>query len=213
MGWRFACIIVNESGGTPLKGGSPYRDAKAQAVLGRLGLRRSAHVEDSNLLDAILPPEGHVAIGAYDSAVIWCDQLGFDRWVRIGTGLSWWRPHDHYLKHLCELSPTAEVLAVELLSYNDYAAYALYSEGRRIRRFMVDCDHQYLDEGEIQPEEQDILNRCERPQDAGEELAFAMMSRVLGTPFDRYPSENLAVSVYRKRNIWWKLFGREYLLK
>ena len=121
MGWKAACILVNERepgylGTLPTHHSQAARDLADQLGLGsyrRLGL--------TDFDAGIYPEDGHLVIGVYDGAAIVASQ---DLIFGAVTG-----ENDRVLQRLLKLFPAAELLVIELLSVVNYFAYAYYRQG------------------------------------------------------------------------------------
>jgi hypothetical protein len=188
MGWKAACILVNERepgylGTLPKHNSQAARDLADQLGLGSyrsLGLT----VFDSG----IYPEDGHLAIGAYDGAAMVASQ---DLIFGAVTG-----KNERVLHQLLHLFPGAELLVMELHSVVNYWAYAYYRQGALQRAYAGSADDGVLVEtGEVQPLEDNyfahsVVRDGVRPfeldgktwtaDQTGELLTLSMASRFLG---------------------------------
>jgi uncharacterized protein DUF6928 len=116
MGWKAACILVNERepgylGTLP----TPHSPA-ARDLADQLGLGSSRRLGLTVFNAGIYPEDGHLVIGAYDGAAIGASQ---DRIFGAATG-----ENTRVLRRLLDRFPAAELLVMELHSVVNYWAYA-----------------------------------------------------------------------------------------
>jgi uncharacterized protein DUF6928 len=192
MGWKAACILVNERepgylGTLPTHHSQAARDLADQLGLGsyrRLGL---------TVFNAgIYPEDGHLVIGAYDGAAIVASQ---DLIFGAATG-----ENTRVLRRLLDLFPAAELLVMELHSVVNYWAYAYYRAGELQRAYAGSADDGVLVEtGEVQPEERDYFvhsvvqhgvrtftrhGETWTADQMGESLTLSMAGRFVGESLD-----------------------------
>ena len=204
MGWKAACILVNERE-TGYLGTLPEHDSSAaRDLIERLGLGPYRSLGLTDFDSGVYPERGRLVIGAYDGAAIVAEQDLVFGTVTGATGL--------ILARLLELFPAAGLLVLELHSVVNYFAYASYRQGQLERAFAGSADDGVLVEmGEVQPEERDYFARSVVRDGArsfeldgatwtvdqvGESLAFAMASRFLGEPLDAFAGEDLIVEEF-----------------
>jgi hypothetical protein len=204
MGWKAACILVNERE-TGYLGTLPQHDAPAaRNLIEQLGLGPYRSLGLTDFDSGVYPERGRLVIGAYDGAAIVAERDLVYGTVTGQTGL--------ILARLLELFPAAEVLVLELHSVVNYFAYASYRQGRLQRAFAGSAEDGVMVEmGAVQPEERDYFARSVvrdgvrsfeldgatwTVDQVGESLAFAMASRFLGEPLDEFACEDLIVEEF-----------------
>lgn len=150
MGWKAACILVNEREPGYL-GTLPKHDSQAaRDLVDQLGLGSYRSLGLTFFDSGIYPEDGHLVIGAYDRAAIVASQ---DLIFGAVTG-----ENARVLHRLLELFPAAELLVMELLSVVNYWAYAYYRQGALQRAYAGSADDGVLVEtGELQPQEDDYF--------------------------------------------------------
>lgn len=211
MGWNAACIFVNENGPGYFGGLPPHRSERATGLLSQIYLRAKLRpVCGSNLLDELEPPKAHFGFGAYDHGCVLSD------WYEvIGCTVDSNKP---ILQRCLSLFSGASVLAFELSSGVNAFGYALY-EGGVLRRAHAGNAKDGItthigqplleEEGFFRDSEVRAGERFFRQRVGGElmefstpvfgeTLVFHVASRFLGTPFDRFPAESLAMERFRR---------------
>lgn len=206
MGWKAACILVNERE-TGYLGTLPQHDSPAaRDLIERLGLGPYRSVGLTDFDYGVYPERGRLVIGAYDGAAIVAERDLVHGTVTGETGL--------ILARLLELFPAAELLVLELHSVVNYFGYASYRHGQLQRAYAGSADDGVLVEiGQVQPEERDYFARSVvrdgirsfelegatwTVDQVGEDLTFAMASRLLGEPLDEFAGEDLTVEEFDK---------------
>jgi uncharacterized protein DUF6928 len=188
MGWKAACILVNEREPGYL-GTLPQHDAHAARQLAdQLGLGSYRSLGLTDFDSGIYPEDGHLAIGAYAGAALVASQeLIFGAVTGENTRV---------LQRLLGLFPAAELLVMELHSVVNYWAYAYYRGGELQRAYAGSADDGVLVEtGDLQPEERDyfaqsVVHNGTRTftldgetwtaDQMGESLTLSMASRFVG---------------------------------
>lgn len=206
MGYKAACILVNERGPGYL-GTFPKHDPQAaRNLVARLGLGTYASIGLRTFETDICPKPGVLGIGAYDGAAI----LGSQELVSGAvTG-----ENIRFLSVVLGLFPDAEVLVLELYSAVNYFGYAYYSRGSLRRAYAGDADHGiFIETGTPQPEEQpffahsmvrdgvrtfELDGETWTVDQIGENLAFAMAGRFLGKPLDQFNEWELGTEEFAK---------------
>ncbi len=207
MGWKAACILINERE-PGYFGTLPQHDSRAaRDLIERLdvGSYRSLGLTDFDY--GMYPKSGRLVIGAYPGAVI----VGHQDWV-FGTVTDPTRP---LLRNLLKSFPTAELLVMELHSVVNYFGYAYYRDGELKRAYAGSADDGiYIEAGELQPDEQayfaqsltrdgqryfDLQGSIYTADQIGEELVFAMAGKFLGAPLDQFACEELAVEEFEEQ--------------
>jgi hypothetical protein len=204
MGWKAACILVNEREPGYLGTLPPHDSPAAHDLIERLGLGPYRSLGLTDFDSGVYPEPGRLVIGAYDGAAIVAER---DLVVGTVTGET-----GTILARLLGLFPAAELLVLELHSVVNYFAYASYRQGRLQRAFAGSADDGVLVEmGQVQPEERDYFARSAVREgvrvfeldgatwtvdQVGESLAFAMASRFLGEPLDEFACEDLIVEEF-----------------
>jgi hypothetical protein len=204
MGWKAACILVNEREPGYL-GMLPEHDSQAARELTQqldLGPYRSLGLTTFDY--GMYPDRGHLVIGAYDGAAIVADQ---DRIFGAVTGAN-----GRVLQRVLQRFPAAELLVIELHSVVNSFAYASYRHGELQRAYAGSADDGVLVEtGELQPEEHDYFTHSAvrdgvrsfeldgetwTVDQVGDGLAFRMASRFLGQSMDEFACEALTVEEF-----------------
>ncbi len=204
MGWKAACILVNEREPGYL-GTRPQYDAQAaRELIRQLDLISYRSIGLTSFDPGLYPADGHLVIGAYNGAAIVASQ---DLIFGTVTG-----ENDQALQRLQALFPAAEILVIELLSVVNYFAYAYYRQGVLQRAYAGNAEDGVLVEtGEIQPEERDYFARSTvrdgvrfvelddetwTVDQVGDSLTFRMASRFLGVPLDEFAGEELVAEEF-----------------
>ena len=204
MGWKAACILVNEREPGYL-GTLPKHDSQAAHDLAdQLGLGSYCSLGLTAFDSGIYPEDGHLVIGAYDGAAIVASQ---DLIFGAVTG-----ENARVLRRLLDLFPAAELLVMELHSVVNLWAYAYYRAGELQRAYAGSAvDGVLVETGELQPEEHDyfvhsVVQNGVRTfelegeswtvDQVGESLVFRMASRFLGTSLDDFVGEALTVEEF-----------------
>jgi hypothetical protein len=150
MGWKAACILVNEREPGYL-GTLPKHDTQAARHLAdQLGLGSYRSLGLTDFDSGIYPKDGSLVIGAYAGAALVASQeLIFGAVTGENTRV---------MQRLLELFPAAELLVMELHSVVNYWAYAYYRSGELQRAYAGSAEDGVLVEtGEVQPEERDYF--------------------------------------------------------
>ena len=204
MGWKAACILVNEREPGYL-GTLPAHDSQAARTLTeQLGLGSYRSLGLTTFDYGMYPDQGHLVIGAYAGAAIVAAQ---DFIFGTVTG-----ENVRVLHQLLERFPAAELLVIELHSVVNYFAYAFYRHRALQRAYAGDVDTGVLVEmGELQPEEHDYFahsvvqdgvrsfeldGETWTVDQVGDGLAFSMASRFLGKSLYEFACEELTVEEY-----------------
>jgi hypothetical protein len=204
MGWKAACILVNEREPGYLGTLPTHHSPAARDLADQLGLDSYRSLGLTDFDAGLFPEEGHLVIGAYDGAAIVASQN-----LIFGTVTG---DNARVLQWLLERFPAAELLVLELQSVVNYFAYAYYRQGMLQRAFAGSAEDGVLVEtGEVQPEEHDYFAHStvrdgERSfelhgqswtvDQVGDSLAFRMARRFLGTSLDEFASEALTVEEF-----------------
>jgi hypothetical protein len=192
MGWKAACILVNEREPGYL-GTLPKHDSQAARDLAdQLGLGSYHSLGLTDFDAGIYPKDGHLVVGAYDGAAMVASQ---DLIFGTVTGAN-----TRVLRRLLDLFPAAELLVMELHSVVNYWAYAYYRSGELQRAYAGSAEDGVLVEtGEVQPEERDYfahsvvhngVRTFERhgktwtADQTGESLTLSMAGRFVGKSLD-----------------------------
>jgi hypothetical protein len=207
MGWKAACVLINEREPGYL-GTLPEHDPRAaRDLIERLGLGSYRSLGLTTFDYGMYPdPAGHLVVGAYDGAAI---VAGQDLIYGTVTG-----ENAHVLHRLLEMFPNAELLVIELHSVVNYFAYAYYRRGQLQRAFAGSADDGVLVEtGELQPEEQDYFaHSAERDgvrtfdldgeiltvDQVGDGLVFEMAGRFLGESMYEFECDDLTVEEFEQ---------------
>jgi hypothetical protein len=206
MGWKAACILINEREPGYL-GTLPEHDSQAaRDLIERLGLGSYRSLELTDFDYGMFPNPGRLVVGAYDGAAI---VAGQDLIYRTVTG-----ENARVLHRLLEIFPAANLLVIELHSVVNYFAYAYYCRGQLQRAFAGSADDGVLVEtGELQPEEQDYFAHSgERDgvrtfdldgetwtvDQVGDGLVFEMAGRFLGESMYEFACEDLTVEEFEQ---------------
>lgn len=204
MGWKAACILVNEREPGYL-GMLPEHDSQAARELtDRLDLGPYRRLGLTTFDYGMYPDRGHLVIGAYDGAAIVADQ---DLIFGAVTG-----ENVRVLHRLLQRFPAAELLVIELHSVVNYFASAYYRHGELQRAYAGSADDGVLVEtGELQPEEQDSFTHSAvrdgvrsfeldgetwTVDQVGDGLAFRMASRFLGQSMDEFACDELTMEEF-----------------
>lgn len=182
MGWKASLVIINQT-----------VDIPTPKLIRQLGGGRLTARAESTLEDAIYPDDDKLYIGFYKGNTLICDAD---------------LPLIFYDEALSEvelnfigLFPNAEILALNLNSFDNFYGYVLISQGQKIRAKMGDSEVPLRFElGEPLPEEQPLYrnsvlqsagNRVFRLDDEpysedaiGEEFVFEVAKRFLGGRLD-----------------------------
>jgi hypothetical protein len=127
MGWKAACILINEREPGYLGTLPTHHALAARALADQLGFD-SYHSQGLTDFDSgIFPENGLLVIGAYDGAAIIASK---DLIIGAVTG-----ENAQVLYRLLELFPAAELLIIELHSVINYFAYAYYRQGALQRAY------------------------------------------------------------------------------
>jgi hypothetical protein len=213
VGWKAACIFVNEDDPGYFGTSPPHREERAVGLLFDLyGDGRIRPAGDSTLQQELVPPKGHFGFGAYDAGCVLSD------WDEVpGCAADGNKP---ILRRCLSLFPEASVLVFELASAVNAFGYALYERGSLRRAYAGDAQNGITtDIGQLLPEEEPFFRDSEVRQgqrffrtwidgeltefDAaafGEELAFHVLIPFVGVPFDRFRSESLPMGRFRRRS-------------
>ena len=211
MGWKIACILINERERGYLRRLPAHDQRAARELIEQLGLGLYLSLELTDFDYGMYPKEGRLVIGAYPGAAIVASQdLVFGTVTGENTSL---------LNGLLKVFPAAEILVLELHSVVNYFAYACYQQDKLLRAYAGSADDGILIEsGEMQPEEQALFDRSmvrdgvryfkfagdneEYTLDqVGEEIVFALATRILGEPLDEFSSEDLVVEEFEKESV------------
>jgi hypothetical protein len=201
MGWKAACILINEREPGYL-GTLPEHDSQAaRDLVDQLGLGSNRSLGLTDFDSGIYPKDGHLVIGAYAGAAIVASQ---DLVFGTVTG-----ENTHVLRRLLELFPAAELLVMELHSVVNYWAYAYYRHGELQRAYGGSADDGVLVElGELQSEERDYFahsvvqdgirtfeldGETWTADQMGESLTFSMAIRFLGNSLDEVDEKKSAL--------------------
>lgn len=192
MGWKAACILVNEREPGYLGTQPKHNSQAARQLADRLGLDSYRSLGLTNFDSGIYPKDGRLVIGAFDGAAIVASQNLIFGAV---TG-----ENERVLRGLLALFPAAELLVMELHSGVNYWAYAYYRFGELQRAYAGSTEDGVLVEtGELQPEERDYFvhsvvqngirtftrgGETWTADQIGESLTLNMAARFVGTSLD-----------------------------
>ena len=211
MGWKTACILINERERGYL-GTLPTHDQRtARELIARLGLGSYQSLGLTDFDYGMYPAEGRLVIGAYPgTAIVASQDLVFGTVTGEKTAL---------LNKLLESFPTAELLVLELHSVSNYFAYACYDQGKLLRAYAGSADDGILIEvGELQPEEEALFVRSTMRNGVlyftfaddneeytidqiGEEIVFSLAARFFDAPLDEFASEDLIVEEFEAQPV------------
>ena len=200
MGWTTACVFVNQREEGFL-GTFPAHDGKrARELLTALDWKFDDQSQPSQFDTGLEPPSGMFCVGAYDGASL---LSGHPDLYGLVQDLE--KP---FVELCLSVFPNAQVLFWELDETTGLVAYALYDRKNRQRAFAYDPDEGIVvNEGDLQPEEKTVLGNSSAEQiseEAAEPLLFALTSRFLGSPFNKFQAEKLPTELFKQKKSWWK---------
>ncbi len=224
MGWRAACIFVNENKNTFLTGNSKPRPELVQNVLNSIGLD-DFESRDETTLDSCLYPDDHETwLGSFEGGHIIASQDLSNNLLRGGES--------KVVRGLSDIAPNGSILAITLHSGVNLFGYAYFENGVQLRARAGSADDGvFIDEGEPLPEEQKLFDLSEMrdgerifkiedngrvgeytEDQMGEEFVFELCRRALGERFDGSDILELPMYSVRRRekpNLFERLFGRK----
>lgn len=208
MGWKISLALIKDS---------PHKTVSEIAKA--LGFDKAGN---TLVFERAMHPAEQISLGIYQETAIIASSEMAEAVVQDGLA------HGDWDRKLIQAFPNQEILVAGLHSVVNYAAYALFRNGKKIRSFACTGDDGVVfDEGDRWIPEACVFDRStinrdgtrvikdgedEIPIDCyGEELVFQLSQYFLGFRLDNGPDGfyDLPMTLYSDGRPWWKrLFSR-----